>query len=81
MEDKWLKEKNKLNYEGKIERDYLPFANKTLYFAERLENAPKKPKFVVKINPNKFVSLFQEYARDIQHEFLNTKLLEQDDSM
>lgn len=80
-EEKTLKEQNKTNFECVKERDYLPFANKMLYFAEKLENAPKKPQFITKIDSHKFVDLFHDYAKELKIELFNTKINHKEKAM
>lgn len=48
------------------DRDYLPFGNKILFFAEKLKHAPKKPIFKAKIDAARFADLFVEYFKTLK---------------
>jgi hypothetical protein len=50
------------------DRDYLPFGNKTLFFAEKLKHAPKKPIFKAKIDAARFADLFVEYFKTLKND-------------
>jgi hypothetical protein len=58
----------KKNGGGEGDRDYLPFGNKTWFFAEKLKNAPKKPVFKAKIDAARFAELFIEYFKTLKND-------------
>ena len=57
------------------ERDYQPFQNKILKFAEKLENAPVKPNYNLFQNPKQFEKCLQDYTTTLKKQAVVAKTL------